>query len=420
MKVLIVEEALKTLHGHWFQYISDIVNGGREAGHQIEVAVHKEACQEILKSLPCRPILTNSVFEKDASPAGILGGLKRVLAHNRSLYRDLSALLSAGNSYDVIIATTTRVDHLLAYEALHSRFRHRSGLYWVMIFVDAVGTYSPDYSSIQFSKKSLPLKLAMKLSRFLSDSDRFCMFTESKGLARRFEKFSGVKFSLVPHVTHLPTLKAFREEWRSAASSAPQPRILGTYGFTRFDKGLDVLQSAIKLLLLRKQPDIRFVLQWTGDYYLPDGTYVHKDPALEVSPLVQYIPAFSGSDEYYKWIARTDIMVLPYRKDFYFDRLSRVAIDAALAGMPLVYPAGTWLEWFVEQHAAGVAFQPDKASTLADAIQEVLANYRELKARAEARKQSISEVFSARSFFKIIAALPGIKQYGSSITNGIL
>jgi len=409
MKILIVEEALKSLHGHWFQYISDIVNGGREAGHEIEVAVHKDACPEILQALPCRPILNATVFEKDAAPAGKLCGLKRILAHNRSLYRDLRAFLSAGNSYDAIIATTPRLDHLLAYEFLHWRFPSRKRPHLVLIFVEAAGKYSADYSHISFGKKSLPLKFAMKLSRWLPERNKFSLVTESVGLARQFEKFCGIKFGLVPHVTRLPELDSYREKWKTPAA-AVQPKILGTFGFTRYDKGVDVLQSAIKLLPPHtSQPDIRFAVQWTGDYQLPDGSWIRKDPALENSQIVQYIPAFSTSDEYYEWIARTDIMVLPYRKDFYYDKLSRVAIDGALAGMPIVYPSGTWLEWFVREHAAGVAFQPENPESLAKAIQEVLANFVELKAQAEARKQSTCEAFSARTFFDIIAVLPAGK-----------
>jgi glycosyltransferase involved in cell wall biosynthesis len=410
MKVLIVEEALKGLHGHWFQYISDIVNGGREAGHEIEVAVHKDACPEILKALPCHPILTATVFEKNTVSAGKLGGFKRILAHNRSLYRDLRAFFSAGNSYDVIIATTPRLDHLPAYEFLHWRSQNGKRPHLVLIFVESVGRYSPDYSRITFGKKSLPLKFALKLSRLLPERKKFSLVTESQGLARQFEKFCGVKFGLVPHVTRLPALDSYREKWKQPAVAGVQPKILGTFGFTRYDKGVDILQSAIKLLAPRAgQPGIRFVLQWTGDYQLPDGSWIRKDPVLENSPLVQYIPAFSASEEYYEWIARTDIMVLPYRKDFYHDKLSRVAIDGALAGMPIVYPAGTWLESFVQEHAAGVAFLPEDPESLAEAIQEVLANFAELKARAEARKQSTREAFSSRTFFDIIEGLPAAK-----------
>ncbi len=405
MKVLIVEEALKTLHGHWFQYISDIVNGGREAGHEIEVAVHKDACPEILQALPCRPVLNATVFEKNVVSAGKFDGFKRSFVHNRSLYRDLCAFLSANNDYDVIIATTPRLDHLLAYEFLHWRFPHQKRPHFVLIFVESVGKYSSDYTRISFGKKSLPLKLALKLSRFLPERENFSLVTESAGLVRQFEKFCGIEFGLVPHVTRLPVSDSYRK--KSDPLAAPvSPKILGTFGFTRYDKGVDVLQSAIKLFPPPAgQPGIRFVVQWTGDYQLPDGSWIRKDSTLENSSWVQYIPAFSASSEYYEWIARTDIMVLPYRKDFYYDKLSRVAIDGALAGIPIVYPSGTWLESFVQQYAAGVAFQPEDPASLAQAIQEAVIKFPELKVKADARKQIAEDAFSARTFFNIIGAM---------------
>lgn len=344
---------MQTLHGHWFQYVSDIVNGGREAGHEIEVAVHKDACAEILKALPCRPILTSSVFD----PQNKSRGIKRIVTHNLSLYRDLSAFFSAGNSYDVVIAPTVRLDHLPAYGWLALRYQNRGFAKLVLIMIDSIGQYSPDYSRIYFSRKLLPLKWTLMLFRWLKKKRAVYLVAESAGHARQFETFCGIKFPVVPHVTTLPPLEPFR-------SKAPgAPLILGTFGFTRYDKGLDILQGAIKVLLSRgKQPEIRFVVQWTGDYRLPDGSWVRQDAVLKESSLVQFIPPFTASEEYYQWIARTDIMVLPYRKDFYYDKLSRVAIDASQAGIPIVYPAGTWLEGFVHEHAAGIAFQPEDPS----------------------------------------------------------
>jgi glycosyltransferase involved in cell wall biosynthesis len=338
------------------------------------------------------------VFEKNSAPAGKFGSLRRVLRHNRSLYRDLNNFLEEENSYDLIIATTPRLDHLLAHELLHWRFRKRQQR-WALIFIEAIGKYSPDYSQIQFSKKSLLLKLALKFSRWLPKREQFSLFVEAEGIARQYEKFCGVKFGLVPHVTRLPALDGWRDQKNFTTG---QPLTFATYGFTRYDKGLDILQSALRQI--PESTDKFFVLQWTGDYSLPDGSWVRKDAVLEKSPMIRYIPAFTASDDYYAWLARTDIMVLPYRRDFYYDRLSRVAIDAALAGVPIVYPAGTWLEGFVEKHAAGVAFEPENPSSLAKAIEEAQAKYVELKVRAESRKAATANAFSAKTFFDLIAA----------------
>ena len=406
MKVLIVEEALKELHGHWFQYISDIVEGGLETGHQIEVAVHQDACPEILKAFPCHPILHATVFDKKAKSRGGWFALKRVLTHNYSLYRDLSSFFSTGNSYDVVIATTTRIDHLVGYWFLYWRFRGRGFQRLVMIFIDSVGQYNEDYSRLHFSRKLLPLKWLLKLSSPALTGGQLFLVAESEGHARQYEQLSGVKFSLVPHVTRMPSLEPYSGKKGNASARVSNSTVFGTFGFSRYDKGLDVLQGAIKIVLQQfPELDVHFVMQWTGDYRLPSGVEVSKDPLLESSPRVQYISAFHKSEEYYEWIAQTDIMILPYRKKFYFDKLSRVAIDAALAGTPCIYPVETWLESFAREYGAGVPFRPEEPDSLAGAILLACKNYKELKSVAVERKQSVREAFSAGRFFDIIGQL---------------
>jgi glycosyltransferase involved in cell wall biosynthesis len=407
MKALIVEEALKSLHGHWFQYISDIVSGGEEAGHNIEVAVHKDACKEILKSFPSRPILHSTVFEKQASTYGKWAGLNRAIAHNYSLYCDLSDWFAAGNSYDVVIATTTRLDHLPAYFCLYWRFRNRAFKRLVLMFIESLGTYNSDYSQVRFVPATLPLRIVFLFSRLLLPQRQLFWVTESTELAREYEKFCGIKFALVPHVTRMPSLEPHAQQVRPPSPSTPKTMVFGTYGFSRYDKGMDILQDAIKIVLQQPQcPDIRFIVQWTGDYRLPDETEVRKDPALEKDPRVHYLPAFEHSRDYYKWLAQTDVMILPYRRAFYFNKLSRIAIDAALAGLPFLYPQGTWMESFAREGRAGVPFQAEDPASLAKAILKAAAQHPQLKAIAQANVSSTVEAFSARRFFEIIGSLP--------------
>jgi glycosyltransferase involved in cell wall biosynthesis len=139
---------------------------------------------------------------------------------------------------------------------------------------------------------------------------------------------------------------------------------------------------------------------------MPDGTWARKDPALMNDTSVEYLPAFSTSTQYYEWLARTDIMVLPYRINFYRDKLSRVSIDAALAGIPFIYPTGTWMESLAKNSGAGVPFEPENAASLSSALEAAAANLPQLKAQAAARQASARTAFSARTFLDTIARLP--------------
>ena len=408
MRVLIVEEALKTLHGHWFQYISDIVHGGLAAGHEIEVAVHKNACPEILSTLPCQPILTESVF--DSSTALKRGGkFGRILHHNKTLFRDLAPLVleKTIEPYDVVIATTPRLDHLLAYHRLAMCLPKGSRMRFVLLMIESVGSYVRGDGAVpRFSRKTLPLRIAMRATSFLPGGDRTIFATESEGLARQYEKFCGRRMPIVPHVTELPDLFRYRLV-ETKSDRSVQKLTFGTFGFTRYDKGLDILQSSLRLLLSQNGmlPAARFVIQWTGDYRLTDGTLIEKDNILYGLQNISYIPSFTSSQEYYQWIAKTDIMLLPYRRGFYRDKLSRVAIDAALAGIPIIYPVGTWLEDFVDHHSAGVGFEGGDPKSLSAAIEESITRHRDLKNLAVSRKEKTAACFSAKCFFDKISAM---------------
>jgi len=407
MRVLIVEEALKSLHGHWFQYISDIVKGGVEAGHEIEVAVHKDASIEILNAFRCHPVLTKTVFERHNITKGKWHAIKRVIAHNYSLYNDLSKLLKREDSFDVIIATTPTLDHILAYWFLFWRFRNIAFRRLVLIFIHIVGKYSSDGSQLRFALSSLPLRCAMWFLRPLLRTKQFFLITESEGLAHQIKLFCGIMCPLVPHVTAAPVYNTEQiVVSNKERESQNKYLLLGTYGFTRYDKGVDLFQSAITLI--KKNPkklNLRFVMQWMDDYQLPNGSWARKDPLLINDPTVQYLNAFSSSNQYYEWLRRTDIMVLPYRRGFYRDKLSRVAIDGVLSGMPFVYPIGTWLETLANKYGTGVPFEPENPESLADAIRIAAINYDVLKHKAISVQAAASNDFSARAFFNEISNL---------------
>jgi glycosyltransferase involved in cell wall biosynthesis len=401
MKILIVEEALQNQHGHWFQYIGDICNGGRDAGHDIQVAVHRDACSEIRSTFNCHPILRENVFGNESRGGGLVGFV-RMLRRNVGLFQELRAHFNNGHHYDAVIATTPRIDHLYAYLLLNLLWSGKAYRQLVLIFVESVGVYSPDYSTLSFKKKSLPLRWGLQLAKLLPGANRISLATESEGLARQFRAFCGADFTLLPHVTQWV-------ETTSPRSPSVGRLVLGTFGFTRYDKGLDVLQAAIRKLVGEGLPKgCHFVIQWTGDYALPDGTIVTLDQNLEDLDEIEYLTAFKQLEEYPEWLARTDIMVLPYRRNFYYDKLSRVAIDAAQAGQPIVFPKGTWLESFVAEYGAGVAFEPDDADSLAQALRTVVSDFVALREQATKRAVSARESFSAKRFFEIVENLPGI------------
>jgi glycosyltransferase involved in cell wall biosynthesis len=398
MHVLIVEEGLQTLHGHYFQYLRDLAQAGRRLGHQIDILAHRNASDKIVEGIGANRWLTHSVHNRRPAKSPI-SRLKAIVGHNCALHSEvLEWCHQSGNRYDVTIFPSVRIDHLWAIQRLSEAESDCRLGHLLAIMIDSPGLRCNDGKYL-FPRSSYPLKLLLKWISRRRRGDRLIFAAESEAMAKQFKVFCGIDFLTVPHVTTIPP----EIIWRGAGESQVPERIrLGVFGFTRYDKGIDVLHDAIKVMPARERALLEFVLQWTGDYSLPCGKIITKDHELLESEGVSYIPAFEDSHEYYEWLQKIDAIILPYRKEFYLDRMSRVAVDAALAGLPVVYPRETWLEGFQANYGAGVPFSAGDSVSLAEGILRFKASFREHSAVAIKNISRTRNDFSGEKFFSIV------------------
>lgn len=396
MKVLIVEEGLESHRGHYFQYLRDLADDGRVSGHEIDILAHRNASYEVTDPVGAVAWLSRSVHHGSFS-RNRLGRLGEILKHNRILHQDICSWhRHSGKRYDATIIPSARIEHIWALHRLRHTDRERHFGHLFAIMVDAPGV-RVEGGTYRFPSNTWPLRFSIRWISNVRSSRPLTFAAESERMVQQFKKFSGVNFIEVPHVTRIPPEAAKRID-----PAIPQRIRFGTFGFTRYDKGLDVLQEAIKQLPSDWGDNMEFVLQWTQDYSLPCGRLIKQDSALQENKNVSFISAFKDSREYYDSLAQTDVVALPYRRDFYSDRMSRVAVDAALAGIPTVFPRDTWLEDFHEDYGSGVAFTADDPASLARAILEVRLDYLHQSKVAIDRMQKTRHDFSGAAFFSII------------------
>jgi glycosyltransferase involved in cell wall biosynthesis len=164
------------------------------------------------------------------------------------------------------------------------------------------------------------------------------------------------------------------------------------------------LQVAIRQVL-EKNPDIpaRFAFQWVEDFTDDAGRTCCLDPWLERNPKVEVIRRYFGEQEYAGFLARTDVMLLPYRLPYQL-RVSRVLIEAMLLGLPVVATRGTTLADQAGEFGAAVLCDDGSADSLASAIIEASAEHSALQLLAEKKAQAAGRHFSIAGFRQIIAA----------------
>jgi glycosyltransferase involved in cell wall biosynthesis len=401
VKILIAEEALRSLRGHWFEYIRTIVEGCRRAGDDVTVACHREAIPEVVKGLDAVPIFVRSAWDPEYQQAGggALRRLGRIFRHNAQLYRAARQLLRWRGPFGRVFVPTILIDHHIAWTLLAWTARRNYGK-MVLLFVNGHGIYHGPGQPTTFPRSANTL-----LSRFLLravgpllGSGRVILAAETSAMAAEFTRFCGLAFQCFPHPVELhDTLKVTSDV---ATAKKPGEIIMSSLGFARYEKGSDLLQAAI-LRLRQDRPDlanVRFVIQWLEDFAGPNGRRFTRDPALLADPRVEFLSTSFTPAEYWEQLARADGMILPYRANSYHARVSRLAIEAAMLGIPMVYTCDTWFEELVSKCGAGLPFQDENLDELTAAIIRLVDELPLWKAAARARAATARQLQSPARF----------------------
>jgi glycosyltransferase involved in cell wall biosynthesis len=221
------------------------------------------------------------------------------------------------------------------------------------------------------------------------------------------------------------------------AEASASPIVFGCYGAARWEKGSDIFQEAIQLILknevasggcrvtnTRNQSvagakaldagrstldsiptaagrSLRFAIQWVEDFRDRDGNLISIDPWLREHPQVEVIGRYFEGDEYERRLAATDVMVLPYRSPYRL-RVSRVVIEAMLNGMPVIATRGTTLFEQAEEYGVVVGCEEGDAESLAEAMLEVAARFEMLRADAKEKVNAAAESFSVEYFRELL------------------
>ena len=208
------------------------------------------------------------------------------------------------------------------------------------------------------------------------------------------------------------------------------PIVFGCYGAARWEKGSDIFQEAIKLILKNEvaskkcrvasvedkaepatrdslpstaaRRPLRFAIQWVEDFQDDSGNLVSIDPWLRKQPQVEVIERYFEGNEYEQRLAQTDVMVLPYRSPYRL-RVSRVVIEAMLNGMPVIATRGTTLFEQAEECGVVIGCEEGDAESLSEAMLEMAERFGVLRASAEEKVDGAAQSFSVVFFRKLIS-----------------
>lgn len=402
-RLLIVEEALRDRDGHWFEY-----NRATKSAVQVDSPVQVEmlgnqtmehdVADELQASPHFRFTVWDQIYNHPQSWKRYLG----ILQHNYRLFKDLDRYFRASGFSATVFAPTVVLHHLLGYHAIATRYRGKKFGQMVLLIRNNIASYD-DAGNRSFRGTAKYWKWAILRFKRMLTAGAVRFVTDSERLADEYEELTGIRFEVLPHpsLVGMSSEPTNDDENTDDRGSESKPIQFILPGPSRYEKGVDRLLEAIQEL--GSDPDLpflEFILQWNQPFSMPDGTLlgpndVERFESDRIS--IRTIRTPLSSTDYRKLLVEADFVILPYRIEGYFSRISGVAVEAMLLGKPVLFTRNTWIDTIAKQFSTGLSMGGESGS-IAQAIRQAISQRRSLRENAIARQPNVAEFFSEKSF----------------------
>ena len=396
-KLLIVEEALKDFTGHWYEYDKAVTMFNRNAGVDVTVAAHQTVIQDVIDEINAVPLFeyTNwdGVYNSDIAFKRYWG----ILKHNWYVYQTLDKYLSSSNGIDCIFVPTVIIYHWIAWLFLVKKYQGKKFNRLVLFVRNNAGSYPNNSEQPIFAKHTFILKKILQSYQKYITSKVVCLGTDSKRHAIEYKLLSAVNLQVFPHPkAELPSIDSIR-------NNTDDPVVISYLGPARLEKGIDILQKAIlHLLQTQRELNVKFLIQWNRDIFNIDASRFEKHPDLEKSDKVKFITSDLSSEEYNSYLASSDCIILPYLRQAYYTRLSGIAVEASMLGIPIIFTKDTWLEDAVTEYGAGIGFDNESYIDLAEKIYLMVHRIEEYQVEAIKKSEIAKSYHSQSNFLKCL------------------
>lgn len=401
-RLLVVEEALKNRTGHWYEYNKAVVLGSRRAGVETTLLAHRDVDPELTRELGAKPFFPVTCWDGGYFHPSPLRRYAGIGKHNASIYRMLNRFIAAEGPFDCAFAPTVTIFHLFAWLWLARRHLHRGSLKRIVLLTRNSAAAAVDSNGVATFRRSTQI-LGWVLKR-LAAVDGVCLCTDSTRLADEYRQLAGVEMATFPHPTEIP-----------ASARLPKARtddtvVFACLGPARWEKGTDLVIEAARLLSERDLPrPARIQIQPHLPIVTPDGSSFDPADSGFRAPTVELeiLGSNLSSEAYAALLRESDCVVMPYRRQSYYARISGVAVEAMLYGKPVIYTKNTWMSDAIQRFGAGVGFEDESAQSLADAMERTIRERDRLATEAFEKRTAAESYYSIENFLASLYGHPG-------------
>jgi glycosyltransferase involved in cell wall biosynthesis len=396
---ILIDHSIEDSTGHYLEYANRILRAAKSLGYRTVLGVNVRAgdvvCQgaDVIDKAFSRTFWENQAISRTALITNYLRKSSKI-AGNPDLAKIYAEELQSffirvgAKTGDIVFVPTLGGIELIAI-ALYSATKNAISLDWHLLF-------RRDLCKVEESLISKARVNHFRIVKCFSEFDaRFskgqvAFYTDTDELTERYSCAVEKVFTTLP----IP----IDETLGFKSISNGGPIIVSYLGDVREEKGIHLLPKLIAVTRSKgfSEADVQFRVQANLPLSVTSARVIRAKKQLinlQGKGLAILDGPFS-SDAYNRLICSSDIILIPYCKKNYQARSSGIFAEALAAGVPTVYPKGTWM---AKTKTLCGSVEYDDISGLHNAFLKILSNYPKHEEKSIAFSTQWRQQHSARN-----------------------
>ena len=413
-RFILLDHSIEDSTGHYLEYAKRVLRAAKLEGFETILAVNKRAgvitCPEadILDKAFLRGFWENQAQSYGKLALGLITKSSRIAGDpdfSHQYAKELQALFLRveATTDDLVFVPTLGGTELIGI-ALYSRFKDAQALKWHLLFRRDL----PTPNSL-LDVKAL-LNFARVRTAFLEADKQFkkgsySYYTDTEELTTRYNKLGFGSFTTLP----IPI-----DETLNIKKQKHQPPFVISYlGDAREEKGFHLLPDLISALRSAGFDEKRVRFRVQANLPLCGSTSKAVRAKAKLTNYqhagVEILDGPFDSETYHQIILASDVILIPYSPRSYAARSSGIFAEALAAGVPTVYPEGSWMaKSQVRSGSLGFKKVADVPSVLA----RILSSYPEFESLSIAHSHEWRNKHSAQNLVCRLAGDIPARKFG--------
>ena len=331
MRALIIDPALRSKGGHHYNTVLRLQGDLSRLGIGFSCLGSAYADQEVVRDLGCTPSFTKSVYGRDYADAGEFA--RNVAETGRQLSRALRGVPSA----ELLILPCC--DQVLAM-AVARYVKRRKLVYaphvvlWLLYGPHhKTATDGPSAAAANVECRGAFAQLKAGLNIRTGSARRLQAYCETPAMAAFYRALLDLDVQIAPGPALVLAGRTARAERLGSAATVV------CAGFANRPKGYRLLPGAIERVL-QQHRDVTFLIHGIVDGSDAEDEQSTFDRLSALGERVVVRRDVLAQEEYVAWLARADLMLLPYDRNVYKSRGSGVFTEAQRLGIPVIATKG--------------------------------------------------------------------------------